>query len=74
MTPIFDARRKPIPLPDLPRISREDSELLFRADITMAAWLGMTDQERANIRWNTPATNAFSHELRAALTSALGDE
>lgn len=57
MTWIFDARRKPINLPDIPRISRSDADLIFRADITMAAWLGMTDQERANIRWNTPATN-----------------
>lgn len=56
MTWIFDARHKPIPLPDIPRISREDAELIWRADITMAAWIAMTDTERQHVRWNTPAT------------------
>ena len=56
MTWIFDARRSPINLPDHPQISREDSDLLYRADITMAAWLKMTDTERQDVRWNTPAT------------------
>ncbi|WP_426940281.1 hypothetical protein [Pseudarthrobacter sp. S6] len=55
MTGIFDAHRKPINLPDIPRISREDSDLIYRADITMAAWMAMTDTERADLRWRMGA-------------------
>ena len=53
MTWLFTTPR-PINLPDTPRISREDADLIWRADITLAAWDRMTDQQRAELRWNTP--------------------
>ena len=47
---------RPIHLPDAPYISREDADLIWRADITKAAWDAMTDTQRAELRWNTPPT------------------
>ena len=47
---------RPIHLPDAPYISREDADLIWRADITKAAWDKMTDTQRAELRWNTPPT------------------
>lgn len=60
MTWIFDARRSPIELPDPPRISRADADLIYRADVTMAAWLKMTDKQRADLRFNTPAIKGMA--------------
>ena len=47
---------RPIHLPDAPYISREDADLIWRADITKAAWDAMSDTQRAELRWNTPPT------------------
>ena len=53
MTTIFDARRKPIPLPDPPRLSRADADAMYEAGLTLTEWEAKTDAERADIRWNT---------------------
>lgn len=53
MTTIFDARRKPIPLPDPPMLSRADADAMYAAGLTLTQWEALTDGERADIRWNT---------------------
>ncbi|URC18090.1 hypothetical protein QEO76_gp47 [Arthrobacter phage Cole] len=52
MTTIFDARQKPIQLPDTPRISRSDADIMHYAGLSLPEWEALTDQERADIRWN----------------------
>ncbi|UDL14890.1 hypothetical protein PP357_gp43 [Arthrobacter phage Sarge] len=51
MTTLFGDMHRPIPLPDPPRISRSDAEVIFRADLTLTQWEKLTDKERADIRW-----------------------
>lgn len=55
MTPIFASSGKPIPLPETPKLSRGDADIMFANDIPFEDWMAKTDQERADIRWNTGA-------------------
>lgn len=55
MTWIYDAHHYPINLPDTPQISREDADLIYRLDLTLAQWERLTDQERADLRWSGTA-------------------
>lgn len=50
---IFDARHKPIPLPEIPRLSRTDADVMFAAGITFPEWQALPDDEKAKLRWNT---------------------
>jgi hypothetical protein len=52
MTWIFGRQHTPIELPDTPRISRTDANIMHEAGYTLTEWEALTDQERADIRWN----------------------
>jgi len=53
MFQIFDARRKPIPLPETPaRLSVSEAIIISRSGHTQETWDRLTPQERADIRWN----------------------
>ena len=51
MSPIFDARRKPIPLPD-ERLTPAEAIIISRSGHTPETWDQLTPQQRADIRWN----------------------
>ena len=50
-------RHKPVQPPVIPAPSKHDLHVMSNAGLKLDQWRALTDQERANIRWNTPATN-----------------
>lgn len=55
MTWIFDARRKPIHLPDASPLTRAEAELIHRLGYTLTQWRNLTDAERSDHRWRAGA-------------------
>lgn len=50
---LLGRQHTPIELPDTPTLSRLDAEVLHAAGLTLTQWDKLTDQQRADYRWNT---------------------
>ena len=55
MTWLFGKQHTPIELPDIPRISRGDADIMHRAGLTLTQWMALSDTQRADIRWRIGA-------------------
>jgi len=53
MTWLFSKQHTPIELPDIPKISRRDADIMHRAGLTLTQWTALSDTQRADIRWRT---------------------